>query len=77
MKAILEFDLNDTDERMDHERALRSTDLALVISKLYEDARKLYKYSDNEEDIRRGEWFREMVSAAVEEYEIDLDRLLY
>lgn len=31
MKAILEFDLNDLDDRMAHDRACRSLDMALAL----------------------------------------------
>lgn len=39
-KAILEFDLNDSDDRMAHLRAVKSTDLALVIWELEYNLRK-------------------------------------
>jgi hypothetical protein len=31
MKAIIEYDLNDPDERMAHLRAVKSTDMAIVL----------------------------------------------
>ena len=31
MKAILEFDLNDPDDRMEHLRCVKATDMALVL----------------------------------------------
>ena len=39
-KAILEFDLNDSDDRMAHLRAVKSTDLALVIWEFEYNLRK-------------------------------------
>lgn len=39
-KATLEFDLNDSDDRMAHLRAVKSTDLALVIWELEYNLRK-------------------------------------
>ena len=39
-KAILEFDLTDGDDRMEHLRAIKSTDLALVIWQLVYNTKK-------------------------------------
>lgn len=40
MKAILEFDLNDLDDRIAHDRACRSLDMALVIWHLIHNTKK-------------------------------------
>ena len=39
-KAILEFDLTDPDDRMEHFRAIKSTDLALFIWELLYNTKK-------------------------------------
>jgi hypothetical protein len=40
MKATLEFDLNDPDDRMAHLRCVKSTDMAIVISQIVCNLRK-------------------------------------
>jgi len=62
MKAILEFDLSDEYERQSHLHALKADRLVLMISELYDKARTLYKYSENEQDINKGEWLRELLN---------------
>lgn len=39
-KAILEFDLNDYDDKMAHKRAVKSTDLALALWEIEMNLRK-------------------------------------
>ena len=52
MKAILEFDLNDPDDRLAHERAVKSLDMALVLWHLATNTKR---------DLRR------QIDAALEE----------
>ena len=40
MKAILEFDLNDPDDKMAHLRCIKSTDMAIVIWEFISNSRK-------------------------------------
>ncbi len=40
MKATLEFDLNDQDDRMAHLRAVKSTDMAIVLSEILTNLEK-------------------------------------
>lgn len=40
MKGILEFDLNDLDDRLAHERAVKSLDMALVLWHLIHNTRR-------------------------------------
>jgi hypothetical protein len=44
MKAILEFDLNDLDDREAHSRCVKSTDLALVICDIQSKLRKTIEW---------------------------------
>lgn len=62
MKAILEYDLNDEFEKQSHLHALKADRMVLLISDLYDKARSLYKYSENEDDIAKGEWLRELLN---------------
>ena len=43
-KAILEFDLNDSDDIMAHKRAVKSLDMALVLWEMAYNAKKGIKY---------------------------------
>lgn len=40
MKAILEFNLEDQDDRLEHERCIKSTDMALVLWHFQNNTRK-------------------------------------
>ena len=40
MKAILEFDLNDSEDRMSHMRCVKSTDMAIVLFELTHNLKK-------------------------------------
>jgi hypothetical protein len=40
MKAILEYDLNDSDERMAHLRAVKSTDMAILLFEILTNLEK-------------------------------------
>jgi hypothetical protein len=44
MKAILEFDLNDHDDRMSHLRCVKSTDMAIVLFEILTNLRKKVEY---------------------------------
>jgi hypothetical protein len=44
MKAILEFDLNDYDDRMAHMRAVRSLDIATILWELAYNTKKGIEY---------------------------------
>ncbi len=44
MKATLEFDLNDLDDRMAHLRCVKSTDMAIVLFEIVSNLRKRVEY---------------------------------
>lgn len=44
MKALLEFDLNDADERLDHLRAIKATDMSIVLFDLAHNFRKKIEF---------------------------------
>ena len=49
MKAILEFDLNDPDDTMAHCRAVKSTDMALVLWEMaYNVKKRIQSEAENE-----------------------------
>jgi hypothetical protein len=63
-KAILEFDLNDSDDRMEHLRCVKSTDMALLIWDILYNTKKslIYKLesdnlsTDREHDLIESIW---------------------
>lgn len=71
-KAILEYDLNDPDDRVAHLRAITSLDLVLMMWKYDQHLRSEYKHGDKPEAYEYREKFIEMMN----EYNIDLDQLL-
>ena len=40
MKAILEFDLNDIDDKKDHERCIKALNMAMVISQFWNNSKR-------------------------------------
>ena len=44
MKATLDFDLNDPDDRMDHERCVKAEDMAIVIWEFAHNSKKTLEY---------------------------------
>lgn len=71
-KAILEYDLNDPDDRIAHLRAITSLDLVLMMWKYDQHLRSEYKHGGNEGAYEYRQKFIEMMN----EYNIDLDQLL-
>jgi hypothetical protein len=76
MKAILEFDLNDPDDRMAHLRAVKSVDMSLV---LFDMTTKAYKKleDDGESAYNQGiietlEYLRDRMDY----YGVNLDELI-
>jgi hypothetical protein len=72
MKAILEFNLDDNDERMAHLRAIKSTSMAVALWDIDQLLRNKTKNEDNEiiENLR------EEIVDILNDYNINLDELL-
>ena len=47
-KAILEFDLSDHDDVMDHKRCVKALDMALVLWEFYHNSKKSLEYQIEE-----------------------------
>ena len=71
MKAILEFNLDDSEDKERHLRCVKATDICLTLWDFDQWLRSEIKY--NEKDYRevRNELYRQM-----EEYGINLDELI-
>ena len=50
MKAILEFDLSDTDQEMEHKRCVKSVDMALALWKVQKELKGKIKGCECNED---------------------------
>jgi hypothetical protein len=70
MKAILEFDMDDLDDRNSHMRAIKSTQAYLALFQVREF---LFKVRDKDEVSDN---ILEEFNAIVDHYDIDLDREL-
>jgi len=82
MKAILEFDLDEIDDRRAHLRAVKSLDMALVIWELLRNSRKELEWTienETEGDYAQKEIGLSMVYDKFEEllehYGINIDEL--
>lgn len=71
MKAILEFDLNEPDDRMAHLRCVKSTDMALVIWEFFYNDRKFIE----ENNLTIEEVFKTFTDT-LNEYNINIDELI-
>jgi hypothetical protein len=83
-KAILEFDLNDPDDRMDHLRAVHSVDLALALWEIHYNTRKSVELTIEEHEMKGEElsaydamWlYSEKIAEAMKRRSIDIDQLI-
>lgn len=77
MKGVLEFNLDDGEDRIAHLRAVKSTDLALTIHEMDEYLRGRLKHGDLS-DLQHDEVFgiREKLNELLLNYNICLDELL-
>lgn len=71
-KAILEYDLNEPDDRIAHLRAVMSLDLVLAILEFDEYLRGEYKHNDKPEAYEYRMKLREILG----EENIDIDKLV-
>ena len=76
MEAILKFDLNDPDDRREHERMLKSMDMHLALWDISQELRSKVKYapdSMSEDEYKAWEQAQEMFYRIINEYTINLD----
>jgi hypothetical protein len=83
-KAILEFDLTEYDDRVEHLRAVMSTDLAMALWELIYNSRKEMERTIEAREMK-GEtvsaydaihMYREKIGEIVSEHNIDIDKLI-
>lgn len=76
MEAILKFDLNDPDDRREHERMLKSMDMYLALWDISQELRSKVKYapdSMSKDEYKAWEQSQEMFYRIINEYTINLD----
>lgn len=78
MKAKLEFDLNELDDRISHLRCVKATDMALVLWEMTMNMRKrVTSGSDETDDYYRGvDAVFERYNELMLEYNIDPEELI-
>jgi len=73
MKAILEFNLDEPDDRMAHLRCIKSTDMAIVLFDIIYNLRKEIENIDTYEKL---DLFYDKLNAIMEEQGINIDELI-
>lgn len=78
MKATLEFDLNDPEDRMEHQRAVNSLNLLMVLWEMDQYLRSQVKYNEHltEEAHKAVSDAREKLYEIMNENAIFLDNLM-
>lgn len=79
MKAILEFNLDEVDDKVAHLRATQSLDMALCLYSINADLRGRVKHApDSMEEAEYKTWVaaQQLIFDQLSEHGIDLDRLL-
>ncbi len=77
MKAILEFDLNDRDDNLAHNRCVKALDLVMALMEIDEELRVKIKYGDlTEEQYDTYEKVREFLHDTMNERGIFLNDLV-
>ncbi len=74
MIAILKYDLNDVDDTVAHNRAVKSLDMALALHELKEKLRSKLKYE--EPKLNDLEEVHDFFFYTLDEYGINLDELI-
>jgi hypothetical protein len=73
MKAILEFDLDNPDHKMEHLRCIKSTDMALFISELNHNFWRKWKHDETDFNLDN---YKEALGDLMEEYNININELI-
>ena len=75
-KAILQFDLTDSDDKADFLRATKATSAYLVIWEMFQELRKDWKYSQDPVLAAHAEKYRDILNGLCSGNSIDLDNEL-
>ena len=81
MKAILEFDLNDPDDRMAHLRCIKATDMALALFDILVKLKDITEFSIESLEADSDKWdgaevVYTLIQQIAEKYNINIDELI-
>lgn len=77
MKAILEFDLNEPEDKMDHLRCIKSINMAGVLFELtYNTFKTAYDYQEVNKDADMVEYLKQRLMALLDEHNVNIDELI-
>ena len=72
MKATLEFDLDDPDDRMNHLRCIKSSEMALCFWELVHNFWRKWKHDEKSLDLNS---MQDEINNLLNKYNIDVDEL--
>lgn len=76
MKAILEFDLQDLEDRIEHQRMLKAKDMSIALWDMSQELRKKVKYAPDdlsEDTYKAYEEIQDIFYGILNQHNIDLD----
>jgi hypothetical protein len=78
MKAKLEFDLDNPDDKMEHMRCIKATDMALMLWDIKQKIRRKLKYNEDlsEDELHQWEVMQDEFYSIASDYGINLDELI-
>ena len=78
MKATLKFDLDNPDDKMEHMRCVKATDMALMLWDIKQKIRSKLKYSNDlsEDELYQWEVMQDEFYSIAADYGINLDLLI-
>ena len=78
MKAKLEFDLDNPDDKMEHMRCIKATDMALMLWDIKQKIRSKLKYNEDlsEDELHQWEVMQDEFYSIADDYGINLDLLI-
>jgi hypothetical protein len=78
MKAKLEFDLDNPDDKMAHMRCVKATDMALMLWDIKQKIRSKLKYNEDlsEDEFHQWEVMQDEFYSIASDYGINLDELI-
>ena len=78
MKAKLEFDLDNPDDKMEHMRCIKATDMALMLWDIKQKIRRKLKYNEDlsEDELHQWEVMQDEFHSIADDYGINLDLLI-
>ena len=78
MKANLKFDLDNPDDKMEHMRCVKATDMALMLWDIKQKIRSKLKYSNDlsEDELHQWEVMQDEFYSIADDYGINLDLLI-